>query len=1359
MRTADLKKNLRCPALEILTYALLDNGSSVSFCESRLTDRLGLSSHQGKTVETYVETLTTDQPKPLKTESFSLIVKSLDSNEEFSLTNVLKIDHIPVSPASRNTLDNLDDYEHLRGVSLPHIEDATVTLLIGNDNCLAHFPLETRFDPSVEVGPQAVKTPLGWILKGPTQATRTNRIPDRCPSFLLNYSRVPDCVSAMSNALITGDGDIYPLKGGLDCSDVENLMAWLKTHQEVQEFGLRYSAEDVVAYDFMKRSIAHKEGHYVLPLPWKNPAKVLPASLPMAEKRLAGVKRRLERNPELKAMYCKEMQLLLNDGYAEIVPETERNRSGRVWYIPHHPVLNPNKPGKVRIVYDCAAFSNGTSLNDNLVKGPDFMNSLMGVLLRFRKEKIAIVSDIKKMFYQVRCILEDCDSLRFLWYPDGNTDLQAVPHRMKVHLFGAKSSPSCASFALLQTAKQFGNQYSPDVSAVVRNNFYVDDCLISVDEDQAGIRLVKELSEMLSQGGFHLTKWVSTSEHIINSIDAAERAGSPAKFDLGDEASERVLGMVWSVTGDWFGYHVIVPDKPPTRRGLLSVSSSVFDPLGLVTPVILEARLIFRSVCQQGVNWDDPIPSTDAARWQKWKKDLVELNKLRISRCLSPDRKLIGTQLHVFADASSYARGAVCYLRPEDVDGKYECRIVAARSRLCGSGVNTIPRLELEAALDAVKLAEFVKRELELHDCPCMYWSDSSVVLFSLRAESKKFPVFSRNRLSQIERLTSIHDWRHVPSELNPADYASRGCTANKLIDSPIWFDGPGFLRKAPEDWPNTLHQPPLTECVYTEFDLPKAKVMTTVVKMSDEAASIDLLISHFSSLNKLLLATAWILRFKQYFQSRAKGSDSSISNQPITTTELEQAEIALVKYVQLSSFPEWVSKLSGRKKLVKLPKLPNLLSLNPVLISGVMRVGGRLANAKISFEAKHPAILPRDHHLTRLIIQDCHVCRVGHQGLNATLKCLMQRYWVISPTAAVKAVVNKCLPCKRANAKPETQMMSDLPPARLQLNEAPFTHTGVDYFGPIVIRQRRSELKRYGCIMTCMTTRAIHLEVAPDLTTSSFLNALRRFIARRGNIQHLYSDNGSNFVGAERVMRNYMNAWNKEQIYDHLRLKGVEWSFNPPGASHMGGVWERMVGVVKQVFQAILPGKPLDDDALHTILLEVEAMVNSRPLTDVVVDSKSDLPLTPNHLLRINPTIGPPIKLTDKPDVYARQRYRLVQFVADEFWRRWVLEYPRTLFTRRKWQERRENIKVEDVVLIVDSDTPRGEWPLGRVVHTYPDKDGIVRVAEVRTKSGLIKRPITKLCVIVKASHAVEMDDTNATAEGSDDKAVSADI
>ena len=416
----------------------------------------------------------------------------------------------------------------------------------------------------------------------------------------------------MSNVLVSGDGDIYPPKGGLDCPDVENLMAWLKADQEVQEFGCAIR-QKMLWHDFMKKSIAHKDGHYVLLLPWKNPAKVLPVSLPMAEKRLAGVKRRLECNPKLKEMYCKKMQLFLDEGHAEIIPEAECNRS-HVWYTPHHPVLNPNKPNKLRIVFDCAARSNEISLNDSLLKGPDFTNSLTGVLLRFREGRIAVVADIKKMFHQVRCTPEDCDALRFLWYPDGNTSLRAVPHRMKVHLFGAKSSPSCASFALLQTTKHIGHQYSPTIAAVVRNNFYVDDCLVSVDEDQTGVCLVKELSEMLYLGEFHVTKWVSTSENATNSIDAKEKSGSEDKSDLGDQTGERVLGMNWSVSWDWFVYQVTIPEKPATRRGLFSISSSMIDPLGLVSPVILEARLLFRSVCQHRTNWDDPIPLQDASR-------------------------------------------------------------------------------------------------------------------------------------------------------------------------------------------------------------------------------------------------------------------------------------------------------------------------------------------------------------------------------------------------------------------------------------------------------------------------------------------------------------------------------------------------------------------------------------------------------------------------------------------------------------------------------------------------------------------------------------------------------------------------
>ena len=390
------------------------------------------------------------------------------------------------------------------------------------------------------------------------------------------------------------------------------------------------------------------------------------------------------------------------------------------------------------------------------------------------------------------------------------------------------------------------------------------------------------------------------------------------------------------------------------------------------------------------------------------------------------------------------------------------------------------------------------------------------------------------------------------------------------------------------------------------------------------------------------------------------------------------------MSYLQKQVFPEWFSKLSGKNVRAKLLRSSVLYHLSPVLFDNVLRVGGRLVNAKLSFEAKHPAILPQKSHLTSLIIQNCHARFADHQGVNATLNHLMQKFWVVNAKAAVKTVIKECPFCTRRSAKPEAQIMADLPLSRLQTHEAPFAHTSVDYFGPFVIKQRRCEIKRYGCIMTCMTTRAIHLEVALDLSTSSFINVLRRFVARRETVKCLYSDNGTKFVGLERILRESIQAWNKLQIHEHLRQSGVKWSFNPPGASHMGGAWERMVGLVKRILGAIIPSKPMDGDALHTLLLEIEAIVNSRPLTDVSVDHDSDLPLTPNHLLRINHLIGRPPMPTDRSDVNARRRYRLVQFAADEFWRRWILEYPSTLFSRRKWEERRENIKRGDVVLVV---------------------------------------------------------------------------
>ena len=283
---------------------------------------------------------------------------------------------------------------------------------------------------------------------------------------------------------------------------------------------------------------------------------------------------------------------------------------------------------------------------------------------------------------------------------------------------------------------------------------------------------------------------------------------------------------------------------------------------GPVSPVVLEARLLLRSLCQSSLGWDDLILSKEAVRWRKWREGLTFLEKLQVPRSFKPVSKVRSMQMHVFADASSYARGSVSYFLVEEMDGCMHCIIAAAKSRLAEPSVNAIPRHELEAALDAVKLAEMVKRELEMLDCPCLFWTDSSIVLLSLRAESKKFPVFSRNRLSQIERHTCIHDWRHVPSELNPANYASRGCAVDKLLASEIWFNGPEFLRKDPKDWPIKFPFPPKEGNIYAKFDFPHKKSVSSLVKESDvEVCGTDKLISHYSSWYKLTLSTAWLLR------------------------------------------------------------------------------------------------------------------------------------------------------------------------------------------------------------------------------------------------------------------------------------------------------------------------------------------------------------------------------------------------------------------------------------------------------------------------------------------------------------------
>lgn len=334
------------------------------------------------------------------------------------------------------------------------------------------------------------------------------------------------------------------------------------------------------------------------------------------------------------------------------------------------------------------------------------------------------------------------------------------------------------------------------------------------------------------------------------------------------------------------------------------------------------------------------------------------------------------------------------------------------------------------------------------------------------------------------------------------------------------------------------------------------------------------------------------------------------------------------------------------------------------------------------------------------------------------------------------RSYVSRCLICRKNRAKVGEQMMADLPSDRVQGGEPPFTNVGMDYFGPFEVKCGRSTQKRYGVIFTCMASRAVHIEVATTLDTSSCINAIRRFMSRRGPVKKITSDNGTNLVGANNELKQALSELNKIDLQKFHSNHEIKWSFNTPAASHQGGVWERQIRTIRKILQALLNEQHMrscqNDEQLRTLMCEIEAVINSRPLTQSSDDPNDLGVITPNDLLLMKPVNGPPGQFNPK-DVYARRKWRQVQYIADTFWKRWVREYLPALQERQRWLQPKRSLQVGDVVLVADNTAPRSSWQMGRIEEVYPDKTGLVRRAKVKTATTALMRPTTKLCWLLE--------------------------
>ena len=708
-----------------------------------------------------------------------------------------------------------------------------------------------------------------------------------------------------------------------------------------------------------------------------------------------------------------------------------------------------------------------------IMKGKDLTNTLVGVLLRFRQEPIALMSYIKGMFNQVIVPKPDRDYLRFLWWPNGDVDMPLEEYRMKTHLFGATSSPAVANFALRKTLQdpQLNDQVKDSVK-----NFYVDDCLQSVSNVKDGIDLAQDLRSACSKGGFSLTKWISNNRRVLYSIPIEERAKEVKELNLEHDSLpvERALGVQWQVESDTFGFKIEIKDRPATRRGILSVASSIYDPLGFASAAILPARRIMQDLTRLKLGWDEEIPRVFKKKWFHWISDLPKLASLSVPRCYKPDgfERPSNTHLHHFCDASEVGYGTVSYLRLENEDGDKHCSFVMSKSRVAPMKQVTIPRLELTAAAVAVRVNNMIQKELDLTINHIFFWTDSTTVLKYISNESTRFNTFVSNRLSVIRDGSDVSQWRYIPTDLNPADDYSRGMSVEKFVANKTWLEGPEILKQPEYEWPTSTRE------VSLDPDDPEVKkrVVVNAITVCEETATLERLFRRYSDWYSLKRSVAWLLRLKKLLKLRVAQrphlqQHSTKPEGPLTLKDLQDSENAILACVQRHHFAE----VSTMKKGCQVKKSSSVYKLDPKIEDGILRVGGRLSEATIPVEAKYPVFLPKNSYVSELILQHSHHS-TGHSGRNHMLSHLHQRYWIVGANSAARKIISRCVICRRQRGRVQSQKMANLPADRLKSNDPPFTRVGMDFFGPVEVKQGRSMVKRYGVVFTCLAVRAVHL-------------------------------------------------------------------------------------------------------------------------------------------------------------------------------------------------------------------------------------------------------------------------------------------
>ena len=775
---------------------------------------------------------------------------------------------------------------------------------------------------------------------------------------------------------------------------------------------------------------------------------------------------------------------------------------------------------------------------------------------------------------------------------------------------------------------------------------------------------------------------------------------------------------MWQPGTDVLRFEASPPEQDDyiTKRKILSIINKIYDPIGLLAPFTVKLKVLMRKIWakEPKCGWDDELPMDIKEEWIRLMSEFDDVSQLSFKGSLVPKDAVGKPILVLFSDGSEDAFGAVAYARWRCDDGQFASRLIAAKTRMAPLKVVDIVRIELCGAVLSKRLRATIENDLNMGFEKSVHIIDSEIVQAMIRKESYGFNTFAANRIGEIQELTSAEEWMWIAGKpwLNIADITTRGASPLDLAEDSMWQQGPAFLALPEEEWPVKRNPRP-------DMTLPERKrkfVGATTITTPTETLASRFDISRFSKWKLLIHTTARILKLYERFKTAENDQEFEPE---ISAEDLETAKYMWIKEAQQGL------------------KLGDNMKLRPTYENGIIVVGGRTERwMQATWNQQKFILLPKNHAISRLIMWYEHV-KGGHLGVAASIAKVRSIYWILGINKTMKAMISNCVKCKRMRLNMCSQIMSPLPIERIQPNPS-FTNIGVDYFGPFKIKgeiQKRVRGKGYGVIFTCLCVRAVYVDVANDFSTDAFLQVLRRFSTFRGWPKKIFSDNGTQLVGASKELQEVITNLDWQKIKSAGISIGIDWTFSPGNAPWYNGATEALVKTTKRALNASIGENVMTFSELLTCIFEAAELVNERPIGMHPSNPDDGTYLCPNDMLLGRSTSkvpqGPFLERTSY-----QYRFDFIQSIVEAFWKRWTREVFPSLVIQNKWHTAKWNLKAGDVVLVQDSNAVRGEWKMASVVEPKESAGGKVRRVTIacRTITGSrqeVERPVQKLILL----------------------------